>query len=132
MACLSKHRTHIRHLPEEPFEHFGASRIFRRQELAGLFRQMDEYRARLENRDAGVMIDDRGNLAVRTNLDELRLELIAVANIDWMNRILEPALLEHDCRLAGIWRRPGVKIDHLYSFLRCDDRFLSQRPKPAH
>src|SRR5580704_17416756 len=80
---------------------------------------MHEYRARLENRDARVVIDNRGNLAVRANLYELRLELLLLANVHGMDRVLEPALLEHDRGLAAIRRRPGVEIDHSgTSFLR--------------
>jgi hypothetical protein len=76
---------------------------------------MHEDRTRLEDRDAGVMIDDRRNFAVRTNLDEVRLELVAVPNVYRMNRVLEPALLEHDRGFAAVGRRPGVEIDHLFS-----------------
>jgi len=43
---------------------FARPGIFRRQETADLLRQMHQYRARLENRDIGVAIDNRGNLAV--------------------------------------------------------------------
>src|SRR5208282_3536147 len=112
VAGLAEHRADIRHLPEEPFEHFRAPGIFRRQQLAGLLRQVNQYRARLEYRDPRIAIDDRGNFAVRANLDELRLELIAFADVHRMNRVLEAALLEHDGGFASVRRRPGVQIDH--------------------
>src|SRR5208283_3379466 len=85
-------------------------------------------------RDTGIAIDDRGNLAVRTNLDELRLELIAVANVHRMYRVLEAALFEHDGGFASVGRRPGVEIDHRsISFRRgVTTRFVSYRRIAAH
>jgi hypothetical protein len=58
-----------------------------------------------------LLIDDRGDFAVRVDGHELGLELISLADIDGMRNIGQRALFEHDGDLAAVGRRPGVQVD---------------------
>src|SRR5438270_11585700 len=76
---------------------------------------MDQDRARLEDRQwplIEIMIDDRRHPVVGADLEELRLELVALADIDRDRAVFEAAFLEHDRDLPAIRRRPVIKIDH--------------------
>src|SRR5262249_12886354 len=74
--------------------------------------QIHQDRPGFEERPPLVAIDDRGNAVVGAEPQELRLELLALGDVDRVGRILEPAFLEHDRDLAAVGRGPGVKIDH--------------------
>src|SRR5262249_7730300 len=63
-------------------------------------------------RHAVVAIDDRRDAVVGTDLEELRLELLVLADVDRVHRVGQPELLERDGGLAPIGRGPGVEIDH--------------------
>src|SRR5690606_26723561 len=57
-------------------------------------------------------IDNRRNLVVRAYLEEIRLELIAPADMDGLHGIVQATFLEHDVNLVAVRRRPGVDVDH--------------------
>src|SRR5213083_1985387 len=95
-----------------PARNPGAPRIAGRQEPPRLLGEVDEDGARLEEREAGLAVDDRRDLAVRADGDELGLELLALADVDGVNGVGQAALLEHDGDLPAVRRRPGVEVDH--------------------
>jgi hypothetical protein len=76
---------------------------------------MDQDRTRLEHRQwsiFSIMIDDRRHPVVRADLEELRLELVPLADIDWDHPVFEAAFLEHDRDLPAVRRRPVIEVDH--------------------
>src|SRR5262249_59796923 len=86
-------------------------------ELSALPGEVDQDRAGLENRDrlsvGTVAIDDRGDLVVRADPEELRLELLARADVHRADLVLEAGLLERDVDLVSVWRRPRIHLDHV-------------------
>ncbi len=88
-----------------------------RQKLAGLLREIDQDRARFEQAYGlaarAVRIDDRRNAVVGGDLQELRLELLALGDVDLVHAVGQPALFQHDGNLAAVGRAPRVKFDHL-------------------
>jgi hypothetical protein len=66
--------------------------------------------------ESAVAIDDGGDAVVRADLQKVRLELLALGNIDRVRGIGQPEFLEQNGNLAAVGRRPGVKIDHGQSF----------------
>jgi len=59
-----------------------------------------------------LLIDNGGNAVVRRDRQELRLELLAFADIDRNDVVLEPCFLEENRHLVTVRRRPVIKIDH--------------------
>jgi len=59
------------------------------------------------------VIDDRRHPVVGRDRQELRLELIALGNIDRNDGVRKRALLEHDRDLPAVRGRPEIKIDRL-------------------
>src|SRR6185437_14807527 len=96
-------------------------------ELAGLLAEIDKDRPGLEDTDRfaarPVGIDDRRYAVVRADLQELGLELLALADIDRMHRVREAHLLERDRDLAAVGRVPGPEFDRHLSGL-----FMGMRP----
>jgi hypothetical protein len=74
-----------------------------------------------------VGVDDRGDLVVGRDLEERRLELIALGDVDGMNAVWEPDLLQHDRRLPTVRCRPGVKLDHGPSLVRSENDSCAKR-----
>ncbi len=109
---LSQHRAGAAHLPHQPFQHAVARLAVLRQKLAGLVREIDHQRRRLHQADAGVTVDDGRDTVVRAYLEEFRLELLVLADIDRMHGVGEADLLQHDGGLAAVGRRPRIEIDH--------------------
>ena len=58
------------------------------------------------------MVDDRGNLVVRANLEELRFKLRAFALNYWFNGMVEPCFLNHVSSLVAVVRSPEIEIKH--------------------
>src|ERR1041384_2338373 len=83
MRELPGHRPEIADLPEQPFQHFLPPAPALRQEPAGLLGEMDQNGAGFEYRHRAVrvvMIDDGRHAVVRADREELRLELVALAD----------------------------------------------------
>ena len=116
MVHLSEHRPDAAHLEHQPLQRVVFQAVGFRQQLAGLARQINEYRARLHHRVrlavGAVGIDQRRNLAVGTDGDELGCELVVLADIDRVGTIRQPGFFEHDGNLAPVGRGPGIKIEH--------------------
>ena len=82
---LAQHRPDAAHLEHQPLQRLVAAAQVGGQEAPGLGGQIDQDRARLEQRDrlavGPVGIDDRRDLVVRADRQELGLELIAGADV---------------------------------------------------
>src|SRR5262249_58278549 len=58
-----------------------------------------------------VVIDDRRHAVVGRDGQKLRLELVALGDVDRDHGVREGALLEHDRDLPTIGRRPVIEVD---------------------
>ena len=124
---LAEHRPDAAHLEHQPLERAIAAAQVGRQEAPGLGSEVEQDRARFEQRDrlavGAVGIDDRRDLVVRADRQELGCELRAGADVDRNRAIGQAAFLEHDVDLVAIGRRPRIHFDH-----RSDPRAGSPRP----
>ena len=109
---LAEHRAGAAHLPHQPFDGAIARLAGFRQQLAGLVGEIDQDRAGLHQAQAVVAVDDRRDAVVRADLEEFRLELLVLADIDRVHGVGQAHFLERDGSLAAVRGRPGVKIDH--------------------
>ena len=117
VVVLSGHRTKAAHLPEQPFQCVGAAARVARQEPAGLFGEIDKDRPAFKNGQrrttvGGRMVDDGRHAVVRCDLQEIGLELLALADIDRHDAIGMACLFQKDGDLVPVGRRPIVKVDH--------------------
>ena len=94
VSDLPEHRPDERHLEEHPLDRLPAARRIGRDEAAGLLGEVEQDRARFEQRERlaarPVGIDDRRNLAVGIERQEFRRALLALADVDRM-RLVRPA-----------------------------------------
>ena len=111
-----EHRADAAHLPHQPFHGLPVAGPVLGPELSGLLREIHQDRAGFEQRLSVVAVDDRGDAVVGADLQEFRLELVALADVDGVRGVLQAALLQHDGDLAAVGRRPRVEIDHLRSW----------------
>ena len=58
------------------------------------------------------MIDHRRDAVVRCDRQKLRLELIALADVDRENPVRQPGLLEEHRYLVAVRRGPVMEVDH--------------------
>jgi hypothetical protein len=70
-------------------------------------------RARFKNRDwsaavARRTVNDRGHTVVGRKGEKLRLELVTSADVDGMNPIIQPSLLQEHRDLVAIGSRPVI------------------------
>src|SRR5579883_2687213 len=118
MMVLPGHRPEPAHLPEQPLQHVEAAAQILGQELARLLCEIDEDGARFEDAHrraaAGrIVVDDRRYAIVRRDLEEVRLELVALADIDAVDLVGKPGLLEKQGDLVPVRRRPVIEMDHV-------------------
>ena len=113
---LPEHRADVTDLEHQPLQRGVAIAKVLRHQLARFGRQVDQDRARFEQRNGAVVraigIDDRGNLVVRTDGQKFRRELVAGTDVDRVNPIRQRALLQHNVYLVPVRRGPGIKVDH--------------------
>ncbi len=109
---LAEHGADTAHLPHQPLDRVPVRLGLLGPELPGLFGEVHEDRARFEQREARVVVDDGGNAIVGADLQEVGLELVTLADVDGVRSVLEAAFLEHDRDLAAVGGRPSVEIDH--------------------
>jgi len=106
----------VAHLEHHPLHHLPAQPQVRRQKFSGFRRQVEQHRARFGERERlaarTVGVDHRGHLVVGRYLEELRLELVAGADVDRVHVVGRARFLEHDVDLVAVWGRPGVELDH--------------------
>jgi hypothetical protein len=83
----------------------------------GINFQIEQHRAGFENRDRlaptlRLVIHHCRYAIVGRDRQELRLELISLADVDRENFILQPGLFEKHRDLVAIRRGPVIKVDH--------------------
>src|SRR5580704_13444246 len=128
MRPLAEHRPYPGELNEQPLDHLIFFGHVLGQELARLVREIKQNGAGFEDgeRPAArpLVIDDDRDLAVRIELEELRLELIALPHVHEMLLVRQGAFLEHDVDLLHVRTCQSVEIDHrLIAFsVRDEDR----------
>src|SRR5262249_20060658 len=86
-----------------------------RQERSSFFGQMEQDRARLEDLERtarNTVIDDRGNLLIRSDGGEFWCELLVFAEVHWNRFVGQSRFLEHDGDLTTIGCGPRIKINH--------------------
>src|SRR5690606_23311559 len=115
MVRLPGHRAKAADLPEQPFLDPNPRPLVRRIELAELAPEILKNGAGFEHRDRlaarTFRIDNGGHAVVGSNFQELRLELVALADIHIMNVIGNAQFLQHDRDLEAVWRRPVMQFD---------------------
>jgi hypothetical protein len=128
MVVLSGHRSQAAHLPEQPFRRNLAAAYILRQEAADLVGEVTQDGPRLEHADrfAAVgrcVVDDRRHSVVRRDGKEVGLELIAGADVDRVDPVIQSRFLQEHRYLVAVRRRPVVKVDHfrlLGLFAKCE------------
>src|SRR3984957_6775266 len=117
VMVLARHRPEPAHLPERPLQGVVTAVDIGGKKLSGLLGEIEQHRAGFEDRDRlaaafRLVIDHRGNAVVRRDRQKLRLELIALADIDRENLVSQPGLFEKHRDLVAVRRGPVVQIDH--------------------
>src|SRR5882762_2236902 len=116
MVRLPEHRADVPHLEHGPLHHLPAIAQVPGQELAGLGGEVEQHRARFGERERfsarAFLVDHRRDLVVRRDGEKLGLELVARADVDGVDAVRQPGLLEHDVDLVAIRGRPGIEVDH--------------------
>jgi hypothetical protein len=59
-----------------------------------------------------ILVSDRRDLAVGIDLDEFRLVLFAIVNVDHMQTVGRTGFLQEDRNFAAVAGGPGVNVDH--------------------
>ena len=117
MREVAERRPHIRDLDHQPLDHVVLPRRVPGHELAGLLGEIHQDRAGFEHRvrlaTRPVLIDDHRNLLVRIELLEVGRECCrARPDVDRLEIIRQPALLEHDENLLHVGAGQSVEVDH--------------------
>src|SRR5208337_5179436 len=99
MVVLPRHRAEPAHLPEEPLQDLDTAAQICRDEAASLFREVQQDRAGLEDRDGRtaalwLAVDDGRNAIVRRYGQKLGLELLARADLHGHDRVGKPRLFQ--------------------------------------
>jgi len=118
---LAGDRPEAANLEHQPLKHGHARHRVARPEQPALLAQVDQDRARLEYADRparrALGVDDRRDLVVRADLQEGRVELLALADVDDVHFVGQAHLFERDADLAAIGGVEGVQLDaHAGSF----------------
>ena len=116
----------------------------RGQQLAGLLREILQDRAGLEQRQRlaarTIGIEDRRDFAVRIEREEFRRLLVVLVEVDQVQLVRQPDLLQHDRHLDAVRRRQRIELQAVgmlrgpafgdgeggeigHDDLFCDDRF---------
>ena len=115
MMHLAGHRAEAAHLPHQPFIHRDPLQQRLGQEFAGLLAEIEQDRAGFEYADRHAVralgVDDRRNLVVRADRQEVRLLLLALGDVDGHDAVRQPHFLERDRDLAAIRRIPRMQFD---------------------
>ncbi|MNR16710.1 hypothetical protein D3C85_1333290 [compost metagenome] len=114
---LPGHGAEAAHLPEQPLQALLAATRVLRDETAGLLGEIEQDGAGLEQRQrraaiCRLVVDNGGDAIVRRDLQEVRLELFVLADIDRVDAIGQSGLLEEQADLVAVGRGPVVQVDH--------------------
>jgi hypothetical protein len=87
-----------------------------RDELAGLFGEVDQDRARLDHRVRlpawSVAVDNRGHLQQWIDFGKFGRELLARPHVNGLDIVGQPAFLEHDEDLLHVRAGQRIKVNH--------------------
>jgi hypothetical protein len=76
----------------------------------------------------GIMVDDSRHSVIGRKRQELGIELIARADVDRLNRVVEAHFLEKEGDLVAVRRRPVTEVNHrAIRNQRCQVRLPVQR-----
>src|SRR5216684_4050098 len=117
VMVLPRHRTEPAHLPERPLNRVVTAVDVGGKEFSGLLRQIQQHRAGFEDRNRlaaalRLMIEHCGNAVVGRDRQKLRLELVALADVDRENLVLQPGLFQKHRDLVAVRRGPVMEVDH--------------------
>ena len=84
--------------------------VFAGQKLAGLLGEIEQDRVGVEHEHA--IIVDRRHLAVRIDLEEFRLELVALAGVDRNQFAGKSGLFQEQRDLVRVWRTVEIEFEH--------------------
>jgi hypothetical protein len=117
VAVLAGHRALAGDLPGQPLVHLDASTQAFAAEAPGLVGQVAQDRAGLEHRDrlaqvVGLAVDDRRHLVVRRERQELRPELVALADVHRLDGVGQAGFLQEQGDLVAVGGGPVVQLDH--------------------
>jgi hypothetical protein len=117
VIVLPGHRTKAAHLPEQPLDRLGAAAQVVADEFAGLVGEIEQNGAGLEHRDrcaaAGrIVVDDGWDAVVRRHRQELRLELLTLADIDRDELVRQSGFFEENRDFVAVRRGPVMYVDH--------------------
>jgi hypothetical protein len=127
---LARHRAEAADLPEQPLGDLEPAAQVGRDEAADLVGEIEQHCTGFEQGDrfAAVgrcVIDQRGNLVVGRDRQELRLELLALAEVDRDDAVGEAAFLEEQLQLEAVRRGAEIEVDHA-----CTSRTKSRSAAP--
>src|SRR5215471_11065382 len=113
MALLAELGALIGQLPADPLGDLVFAARVLRPEPPGLLGEIHHDRSGFEDRDRGapshrLVVDDRRHPAIGRNLQELGSELVATTDIDRLDRVEKPELLEQDDYLLAVSSRPEI------------------------
>ncbi|KGC52746.1 hypothetical protein DO65_4937 [Burkholderia pseudomallei] len=116
-AELAEHRPDAAHLEHQPLDRLVAARGIGRDEPARLLGEIQQDRARFEQRERlaarAVRIDDRRNLVVRVQRQELGRHLIVRVEAHDVRLVRQLRFLEQDRYLDAVRRRQRIELDAL-------------------
>jgi len=117
------------------------------QELSGLLGEIQQDRPGLEDRDRlgpalRLVVEDGGDAVVRRDLQEFRIELIALADVDRKDPVRKIGLFEEHRYLVAVRRGPVMEVDHrhdpaaegdiVHRGERCDCSFTEKEAIAPH
>ncbi|CAI8716477.1 hypothetical protein EMIT0158MI4_110027 [Burkholderia ambifaria] len=114
-ADLAEHRADAAHLEHHPLDRLVAACGVLRDQLACLVGEIDQDRARFEQRQrpavGAVRIDDRRDLVVRVQRQEFGRHLVVRVEAHEVRLVRQAGLLEHDRHLDAVGRRQRVQLE---------------------
>src|SRR4029078_3041785 len=132
---LAGHRAESAHLPKQPLINFDTCTFVRRIELSGLAAEILQNCTGLKDGNGTTArplgIDDRRHAVVRSDLQEIGIELLALRYVHRLQDIRQTALFEHDRDFETVRCGPVIKLNRLClfrDFLRGYFRFFGLTP----
>jgi hypothetical protein len=119
MAAFAKLWPLIGHLPDDPLSDFVFPAQILREESTLFLRQIHHDCAGLENADRRaaalwIVVDQHRHAVVGVDLQKLRLELVAAADVARYEIVIETQFLEQDRDFLAVWGRPKMEIEHCF------------------
>ena len=106
MVHLAWHRSKAAHLKHQPLQHGDSPYRIPGNELPGFFSQVQQNCTGFEDADGcaiwAIGINDRRDLVVRADPQEIGLELIVLGDINHRDRVVQAHFFQRDRDLAAI------------------------------